>query len=81
MRQFTTGEELSANDYRCSLCIWRIIYLSCLQPKCSLIFDCRLEEEAERADRVAEIAEAEARRCRFRSFDINLSALKVLLED
>jgi len=30
---------------------------------------------------VAEIAEAEARRCRFRSFDINLSALKVLLED
>ena len=38
------------------------MYLSCLQLKCSLIFGCRLEEEAERADRVAEIAEAEARR-------------------
>ena len=62
--------------------IWRIMYLSCLQLKYFFfIFDCRLEEEAERADRVAEIAEAEARRCRFRSFDINLSALKVLLED
>ena len=45
------------------------MYLSCLQLKCSLIFGCRLEEEAERADRVAEIAEAEARRCRFRNFN------------
>ena len=79
LRQFTTGEELSANDYRCSLCIWRIIYLSCLQPKCSLIFDCRLEEEAERADRVAEIAEAEARRCRLRNFNMSYSNKHAML--
>ena len=84
MRQFTTGEELSANVDRCWRCIWHLEnYVSVMFATkiFFFIFDCRLEEEAERADRVAEIAEAEARRCRFRSFDINLSALKVLLED
>ena len=80
LRRFTIGEELTANVYTCLLCIWRIMYLSWLQLKCSLIFDFRLEEEAERADRVAEIAEAEARGGRLRSYIFICTKIELVIK-